>query len=271
MHIFLCTFVVLLTVCECKNVIFDLCMISGFQWHESRRNVRIELSSDKLEAGLSKGSLGSRWATFAGTCIYLVYGLPVQLQELSIIDLDMIELRDLHFYFIANKLIDSDELYVELNILDMGKSRQAKERLVFGVIDCSPSTVNSLSWQECKTYIGQYEGAKSFSFCPLAGTRNCHLFPDGKVYTNPVQLEVDDRLGMLVNMYDGTIHFFHNGMDLGVAFDGIQSKWLLPAVSIREKVCVQLCFPPPPYSQRDPKIVRLSSFGIQSQRYRKRK
>ena len=172
---------------------------------------------------------------------------------------------------IGNKLIENGELYVELSILDIGKSRPGKEKLVFGVIDCTPSVADSLAWQDCKTCIGQLDDVKSFAFSPLAGTKNCYLFPEGKPYTNSIQLELDDKLGMLVNTYEGTVCFFHNGMDLGMAFDGIRSKGLLPAVSVRDKARIRLCFPPPPYSQRDPTVVRLSSFGVQSQRYHKRK
>lgn len=40
----------------------------GFRWQETRRNVRIELSADKLEASLSKGD---QWATFSGTMYYV--------------------------------------------------------------------------------------------------------------------------------------------------------------------------------------------------------
>jgi hypothetical protein len=205
----------------------------GFRWHESRRNVRIELSSDKLEA---KGSSGSHWATFAG-----------------------------------NTLIQSGQLYVELNVLDVGKSRSGKEKLAFGVIDCSQSTVGTLLWQQCKTCVGQLEGSKSFAYLPLTGTKNCHLFPAGKPYTSSIELEVGDRVGMLVDKDESKLHFFHNGMDMGLAFDNVGSESLLPAVSIRDKVRVRLCFPPPPYSKRDPKIVHLSSFGVASQCYHKRK
>ena len=153
----------------------------------------------------------------------------------------------------------------------MGKSRSGKERLAFGVIDCTQSTVGSLQWQQCKTCVGQLEGSKSFAYLPLAGTKHCHLFPAGKLYTSSTELEVGDRVGMLVDKDEGTLHFFHNGTDMGLAFDNIQSESLLPAVSIRDKVRVRLCFPPPPYSKRDPKVVRLSSFGVASQRYHKRK
>ena len=51
-------------------ILFPICFFAGFRWHETRRNVRIELSADKLEA---KGSSGSQWATFAGTgCVHVV-------------------------------------------------------------------------------------------------------------------------------------------------------------------------------------------------------
>ena len=173
-------------------------------------------------------------------------------------------------YSVGNQLVENGQLYVELTILEMGRNKPGKEKLAFGVIECTPATVNSLSWQECKHCVGQLESTRSFAFLPQVGTRNCDLFPDGKTYADSIQLEVDDKLGMLINKDDATLHFFHNGMDLGLAFDSIRSESLLPAVSLRDKVRVRLCFPPPPYSQRDPKLVRLSSFGVSSQRYRKR-
>ena len=37
-----------------------------FLWHSTRRNVHIELSSDRLEASHYKGSSGNQWASFAG-------------------------------------------------------------------------------------------------------------------------------------------------------------------------------------------------------------
>ena len=40
--------------------------VVGFRWHESRRSVRIELSTDKMEASLPRSS-GNSWATVAGT------------------------------------------------------------------------------------------------------------------------------------------------------------------------------------------------------------
>ena len=52
-----------------------------FLWHSTRRNVRIELSSDRLEASHYKGSSGNQWASFAGmtlaicchTCMHLIH------------------------------------------------------------------------------------------------------------------------------------------------------------------------------------------------------
>ena len=64
-------------------------------------------------------------------------------------------------HLLGNKLIETGQLYVELNILDVGKIRLGKDKLAFGVIVCSQSTVNSLPWQECKTCIGQWAESKS--------------------------------------------------------------------------------------------------------------
>ena len=54
---------------------------------------------------------------------------------------------------------------------------------------------------------------------------------------------------MLLNKDEGTLYFFHQGMDMGLAFDNIQSEGPLPAVSIRDKVRVRLCFRPLPFSK----------------------
>ena len=173
----------------------------------------------------------------------------------------------------GDQLVREGQIYAELIILDLGKVRPGKEKLVFGVIDCSPSKVSALPWQENRTCVGQWTEPKSWAYHPLLGTKNCHLFPaaEGKPYSAIIQLQTEDRVGMLLDKDKGTLHFFHNGQDMGLAFDSVRAEALLPVVSIRDKVRVRLHFPPPPYSKRDPKIVRLSSFGVASQRHRKRK
>ena len=159
---------------------------------------------------------------------------------------------------------------MELKILDLGRLRPGKKKLAFGVIACSKSKVNSLLWQDGKCPIGQWKEPHSWAFHPITGTKNCHSFPEeGKPYTTS-QAQVGDRVGMLLSVEEGTLHFFYNGQDLGVAFDNVCAEALLPAVSIRDKVRVRLSFPPPPYSKRDPKIIRFASFGAGSQQFRKR-
>ena len=151
--------------------------------------------------------------------------------------------------------------------MDLGKPPRGREKLVFGIIDCTKSTIESLEWQECKTCVGQLDRIKSYAYHPFTGTKNCHLFKQPKEYTSSIQLEVGDQLGMLLNKNDGTLSFFHNGNDFGVAFDNIQSDNLLPAISIRDRAQIRLCFPPPPYTKRN---LDLSSPGIPLQRYRAR-
>ena len=48
-------------------------------------------------------------------------------------------------------------------------------------------------------------------------------------------VEVGDRIGMLIDKDDSTLHFFHNGMDLGLSFDNFQSEALLIACSVHSR------------------------------------
>ena len=141
----------------------------------------------------------------------------------------------------------------------MGRLRPGKKRLALGVIACSKAKVNSALWQDSKCCIGEWKDTCSWAFNPLVGTKNCHSFPvEGKHYAH-IKADVGDRVGMLINVEGKMIHFFFNGQDLGVAFDSVYANALLPAVSIQDKVRVQLCFPPPPYSNRSPTTVQFTS------------
>ena len=128
-----------------------------------------------------------------------------------------------------------------------------------GVIDCSTEGLKSIDWQFGKEAVGTSEDMPGWAFHPISGVLNCSvgtkcLPSEGKPYSG-IQLQAGDRIGMLVDMPAGRINFFCNGQDLGVAFEGVISTSLLPAVSLRDKIVVKLCFPPPPYVKRVPKII----------------
>ena len=58
---------------------------------------------------------------------------------------------------------------------------------------------------------------KSMPTIHLQEPKTATSFLGGKVYTNPIQLQMDDRVGMLLNKDEGTF------MDMGLAFDNIWS------------------------------------------------
>ena len=203
-------------------------ILTDFRWHESWRNVKVDLCRHRLEAGWTKGGSHNFWATFAGDKLFL----------------------------------RGKQHYVEIEILDLGKSKSPK-KLAFGVISCRQSRAKSLPWQDGKSPIGQWE-VPSWSFQPMLGIVNSHEAPDGKKYCSEhvSKLQDGDRLGMLVDLDSGNISYFLNGRDLGVAFKDLEEESMLPCVSIRDKIRVLLRFPPPPYTKRKIKLNRLSSMGL---------
>ena len=187
--------------------------------------MKIELSRNKLEASWAKGAVHNYWATFAGDRFY-----------------------------------HQRQHYVELEIVDLGKRPQKpSKRLAIGVIACSKDNAGSVPWQDGKYAIGQWKEVPSWAFHPISGVLTSRTLPaEGKPYS-PIKLQIEDRIGMLVDMDSMKVHFFCNGQDLGVAFEGIEAESLLPAVSIKDKIRVRLRFPPLPYACRKSKLVRFSS------------
>ena len=195
----------------------------GFRWHDTWRNVKIDLSSDKLEASWSKGAHHRYWATFA-----------------------------------ADKILDdSKQHYMELEVVEFGKQKPQK-KLAIGVIACSKTSASNLPWHEGQHPVGQIEGVRSWSFHPISGVKNSHeLQNEGEPYADHISLLEGDRIGMLVDGPAKKLVFFLNGQDLGVAFEGLDTTALLPVVSIRDKIRVRLRFPPPPYLKRCVKLIQL--------------
>ena len=185
--------------------------------------MKIDLSPDKLEAFWTKGGVHNYWATFAGDTFF-----------------------------------EAGQHYVEIEIVDLGKSKLGK-KLAIGVIECPRAKVSTVPWHDGKGSIGQWKDVSSWSFHPISGTLSSKSLPsEGKPYTN-VKLQNGDRIGMLVDMDEQKLNYFCNGQDLGVAFENMDVKSLLPAVSIRDKIRVRLRFPPPPYSRRAIKLIHFSS------------
>lgn len=197
--------------------------MTGFRWHETWRNVKIDLSPDKLEASWLKSAHHHYWATFA-----------------------------------ADKILDdSKQHYVELEVVEFGKQKPQK-KLAVGVIACSKKTAFHLPWHDGQHPVGQMEGVKSWSFHPISGIKNSYELPnEGKPYAANISLQEGDRIGMLVDGPAKKLVFFLNGQDLGEAFEGLDTTALLPVVSIRDKIRVRLRFPPPPYTKRYVKLIQL--------------
>lgn len=209
-------------------IVFLFIPTLDFRWHDLWRNVKIDLSRDKLEAAWTKGGSHNFWATFAGD-------KPLQRGK---------------------------QHYTEIKILDLGKGKSPKKlKLAFGVVSCSKSRAGSMPWQDGKLPIGQWE-IPSWAFQPTAGVINSQdTPPEGVKYGADVDLQNDDNLGMLVDLDEKKVIYFVNGRELGVAFDDIDAESVLPVVSIRDKIRVRLCFPPPPYNKRSIKFIKLSSRG----------
>lgn len=182
----------------------------------------MELSQDQLEATLSGGS---HWATLA-----------------------------------ADKFFDGQgQYYAEIEILSLGKPK-SKETLVIGLIGCSKYVVNTIEWQNRRCPIGEWD-RPSWGFLPISGLLKSSTLAQAVPYGEDLKIQAGDRIGVLVDMYEEKMMFFCNGTDLGVAFDDLTGQSFLLAVSIRDKIRIRLRFPPPPYSKRTIKLVKLMSNG----------
>lgn len=206
-------------------MVSDLCPL-GMRWHGKWRSVKVELSRDHLEAAWLGGST-HHWATFA-----------------------------------ADRLFDKNsQYYTEIEIVSLGKTK-SKDRLAIGLVSTERTNANSIEWQNSKGPIGEWKGSASWSFLPMSGLLKSHtIAEEGIPYGQNLMLQAGDRIGVLVDLAEGKLMYFCNGNDLGVAFDGLEERPFLLAVSIRDKVKVRLLFPPPPYHNRQIKVIRLQSNG----------
>ena len=171
---------------------------------------------------------------------------------------------------------------MEIEIIELGKLKPNK-KLALGVIECSGADmVKAIDWQYGEEPVGNRNDVKSWGFQPIlgvimssvqqpAGSGGKHprlsssalppppppAHAEGKPYAK-LSLQNGDRIGMLVDMLAGQLHFFCNRQDLGLAFDNVHAQNLLPVVSIRDKIRLRLLFPPPPYQSRIPQLTRLT-------------
>ena len=210
------------TILVCHVTLLPSPLIA-FRWHSQWRNLRIELSQDRLSAWWARSLSQKYWATFA-----------------------------------CDKQLEMGVHYMEVEIVDLGKSKSEK-KLAVGAIDCTKENLRRIDWQFGKEAIGAGVDMPGWAFHPISGVLNCSvgakcLPVEGKPYSD-IHIQTGDRIGMLLDMPAGRISFFCNGQDLGVAFEDVVVTSLLPAVSLRDKIEVKLCFPPPPYVKRAPKIV----------------
>lgn len=200
---------------------------TGMHWHVKWRNLKVELSPDYLEAGYLSGSSSSHWATFA-----------------------------------ADKLLKNGRYFMEVEILNPGKTKSRdhhRERLAVGLLGCKGRNPNDMEWQNRKTPIGEWEG-ESWAYFPVGGMLKSHsIRGEGIPYGQNLTLQAEDRVGILLDLPEGKLTYFCNGNELGMAFDDLQDKTFLLAVSIRDKIKVRLRFPPPPYSNRNIKLIQMMS------------
>lgn len=136
-------------------------------------------------------------------------------------------------------------------------------KLSLGVIHCNQESVKSITWQEHKYPVGQLPSYNSWAFLATSGLKIYQSLHAGEEeeYGGVCTLEVGDRLGMLIDFsMDGSacMSFFCNSRDLGIAFVNMPGP-LLPVVSVCDRFCCCLRFPPPPYTKRNPRLTLLSS------------
>ena len=177
----------------------------------------------------------------------------------------------------GDTLIREGQHYFEIELLKV--SQKTSPKLALGVFSFKKGALPSdINWQEGKHPIGHSalfsttspsflpqhshpnEDYSAWSYLPSDGKKLSTLREGGLSYGGIPPLQNDDRIGMLISVREGTLSFFLNGQDLGVAFTNLTPP-LLPAVSICDKVHFRLLFPPPPYLKRNP---RLTLFSVSS-------
>eukprot|EP00731_Ephydatia_muelleri_P037257 Em0429g7a len=144
----------------------------AFRWHSQWRNLRIELSQDRLSAW-ARSMSQKYWATFA-----------------------------------CDKQLEMGVHYMEIEIVDLGKSKSVK-KLAVGAIDCTKESLRRIDWQFGKEAIGTGMDIPGWAFHPISGVLNCSvgakcLPVEGKPYSD-IRIQVGDRIGMLVDMPAGRI------------------------------------------------------------------
>ena len=154
---------------------------------------------------------------------------------------------------------------MEIIVVDVPKpnllQKSLNTKLAFGVIQYTALVGDLIDWQSGKKPIGQLSVTSSsssnqtyhsWSFLATSGKLLSSQSGSEKEYCDPLVLEKDDRIGMLLEMNSRgtTINYFLNGRDLGAAFNNVKGP-VLPVLSVCDKFHIRLAFPPPPYEQRN--------------------
>lgn len=161
---------------------------------------------------------------------------------------------------------------MEIEILELAKHRIHKNwftKMALGVVHCSESSINDISWQEGSNPIGRLttktnsQAHDSWGFVITSGNKlSTTTGSREEEYTGatPPVLLVGDKIGMLVKINEheqSQLNFYCNGNDLGVAYTNLEPP-LIPILSVCDKFAIRLRFPPPPYSKQDARVTILS-------------
>ena len=160
--------------------------------------------------------------------------------------------------------------YMEIEILELAKHHIHKSwftKIALGVVHCSESSINDISWQDGSNPIGRLttktnsQAHNSWGFLINSGTKSSTTSSREEEYTDATPiLVVGDKIGMLVKINEhekSQLKFYCNGNDLGVAYTNLVPP-LVPILSVCDKFAVRLRFPPPPYSKQDARVTILS-------------
>ncbi len=159
---------------------------------------------------------------------------------------------------------------MEIKIVELAKHHIHKSwftKLALGVIQSSEFSAKDIPWRDGTNPIGRsttdsYQDHNSWGYIVTSGVKvSTTTGLREEEYGTDVTLEVGDRIGMLVNVNDqepSFVSFFYNGSDLGVAYKNL-SPPLIPVLSVCDKFSIRLCFPPTPYTRRDPRLTMISN------------
>ena len=171
-------------------------------------------------------------------------------------------------FFLGDTVLQRGQHYMEIEIKDVAKHQIRKSwytKLALGLLQCNEISADNVLWQDGKNPIGRFPLSSShthnsWAYIPTSGHKVSTLLPNEEEYGGIPTLQVGDRIGMLVDLHthEGSVSFFCNGQDLGIAFKNLQPP-LIPVLSVCDQFYIHLRFPAPPYLKRNPKLTLLSS------------